>query len=630
MINLDSLEIKSNADKVFNVIKQLELDILEEIDKICRKNKIEYSIGGGTMLGAIRHGGFIPWDDDIDIELTAENYEKLIEACKKDLNTKKYTLLTNETNPKFNDFPAKILLKNTIARSKSARNANLPLTLCVDIFKLDNMPNDFEKRKEIAHKLFNLRQCMFCKTYNNITFLKDPNDRQGKNLKYIKYVSRPALYKKIKKLEKQCNELYKDSDYLYDNCIYHVGYYGEPNFDKTGYEDVKFENLTVRKFKQHHEYLCNLFGDDYMEMPPVESRMTHHNYVEFDLGPYAKMYDLPDDYEKYMINSLDGDRLSRMKNLCLDMLDEVDRICKKYDIKYFLSGDDLIFKAKNIEEMSNLWRKDVGILMDFNNLKKFNSVVENELDEKYFYQTEETDSEYFYAYPKIRLKDTYLKDKRLVPAKINEGLWINIGIMVNAPNDPVESENYYKQIKSINSDIELKCLFDEVRTRNLKRKKISIRRSVIRSQIKKHRKAKRINELKNVSLKELKEKRKKLYNKYENINTDYVVDISTTMLNMNRIKKEYFSEGKRDTLLGHVYNFPSNYKAICNDFLNIFPNREKKYDILFEMKNTEKDKYDEAVNKGTEKFLININKKHPSFNLSIYDIDEYKLSVLDL
>ena len=142
MIDLTDLEIKTSTDKILHAVKQLELQILEEVDRICRKNNIEYSISGGTMLGAIRHGGFIPWDDDIDIELTAKNYDRLIKACKKDLDKEKYFLLTHESYPRFNDFPAKIILKNTITRSKSAKKADLPLTLCVDIFKLDYMPND--------------------------------------------------------------------------------------------------------------------------------------------------------------------------------------------------------------------------------------------------------------------------------------------------------------------------------------------------------------------------------------------------------------------------------------------------------------------------------------------------------
>lgn len=626
MIDLTDLEIKTSTDKILHAVKQLELQILEEVDRICRKNNIEYSISGGTMLGAIRHGGFIPWDDDIDIELTAKNYDRLLEACKKELDKDKYFLLTHESCPKFNDFPAKIILKNTLTRSKSAKKADLPLTLCVDIFKLDYMPNDFEKRKEISHKLFNLRQCMLCKTYDNITFLKDPNDRKGKNLFNVKYVSRNSLYKKIKKIENKCNKKYNNSDYLYDNCIYHVGYYGEPNFDKIGYEDVQFEGLTVRKFKQHHEYLCNLFGDDYMEMPPVENRVTHHNYIEFDLGKYAQEYDLPQDYEKYMIDFLNADRLIHMKNLCLDMLDEIDRICNKYNIKYFLSGDDIIYKAEDIEEMCKLWRKDVCVFMDRDNLEKFNDVVESELDKKYFYQNSKTDPEYIFYYPKIRLKGTYLRDRTLVPANINEGLWVNIGIIVNTSNDKNESKKYYEELRQINEDMKYKCLYDDIRTNNLKnmknindKEKIEFRK----------RKIKRIQELKNITLEELLQKREDLYRKYENEDTKYVVEISTTMLKATQIKKEDIDNGIIDTLLGRKYNFPKNYKSISNTIKEEIPERAKKYKKLKYIKENEPERYQKAVDIGAKNFLIKLNKKYSSFNLSSYDVEEYMLSVLD-
>ena len=79
--------------------KQSELDILAFIDSFCKKNNIDYFINYGTLIGAIRHKGFIPWDDDIDISMTRENYERFIQLFKREQS--KYKILTLETDERY-------------------------------------------------------------------------------------------------------------------------------------------------------------------------------------------------------------------------------------------------------------------------------------------------------------------------------------------------------------------------------------------------------------------------------------------------------------------------------------------------------------------------------------------------
>ena len=107
----------------------VELDILNEFDRICRKYNIKYSLDGGTLLGAVRHKGFIPWDDDIDVSMSRENYNKFLEVQKKELKKSKYYVDSMETNDNNFTLYAKMKRKNTtysdITSNRSIEEQNI-------------------------------------------------------------------------------------------------------------------------------------------------------------------------------------------------------------------------------------------------------------------------------------------------------------------------------------------------------------------------------------------------------------------------------------------------------------------------------------------------------------------------
>ena len=105
MVNLD--------DKQLRQLQLIELEMLLEVDRICRKNQINYTITGGTLLGAVRHKGFIPWDDDADVALLRDEYERFCDACEKDLDKEKFFLQNWETDKNFNSGYAKLRRNNT-------------------------------------------------------------------------------------------------------------------------------------------------------------------------------------------------------------------------------------------------------------------------------------------------------------------------------------------------------------------------------------------------------------------------------------------------------------------------------------------------------------------------------------
>ena len=92
--------IKTNRDKTLNALQKIELEGLKEIDRICRKYNIKYSLGGGTCLGQVRHGEIIPWDDDIDVDMTAENYDKFMKVAPIELDENAFFLRCRKTDKK--------------------------------------------------------------------------------------------------------------------------------------------------------------------------------------------------------------------------------------------------------------------------------------------------------------------------------------------------------------------------------------------------------------------------------------------------------------------------------------------------------------------------------------------------
>ena len=143
--------------------KKIELDILSYIDDFCQKNNIEYFINYGTLIGAVRHKGFIPWDDDIDISMTRENYDKFIEYYKNDKS--KYKLLALETNKHyFNNF-AKIV-DSTTRIDNTRIYKSYPSGIFIDIFPMDSFSD--KKIVDICYVLESFKLLSFSKRKNII------------------------------------------------------------------------------------------------------------------------------------------------------------------------------------------------------------------------------------------------------------------------------------------------------------------------------------------------------------------------------------------------------------------------------------------------------------------------------
>ena len=257
-----------------NEIKKIEIGILKYIDDICKKNNIEYCLTGGSLIGAIRHGGFIPWDDDIDILLTSENCKKLKNAIEKDDNYR-YKLLTHETqNDYFYPF-FKVVDTYTIMEEKRFKKIE-NYGVYIDVFSIYNCPNDDRKRKKFYNKIKRLKQLIFyyaLKNPFNSTLIK--NILKIPIVVYARIIGINKILNKFEKL--QMKYQYQNSEYMLSNWPTY-GYEHEilkSEDINSGVTYHKFENIEALIPNNYDTILRTVYGN-YMQLPPKEKQITNH------------------------------------------------------------------------------------------------------------------------------------------------------------------------------------------------------------------------------------------------------------------------------------------------------------------------------------------------------------------
>lgn len=261
-------------------LKKAQIMITKEIKRICEANNINYFLDAGSMLGAVRHKGFIPWDDDIDIGMLKEDYERFIQIAPKQLNNM-FFLDNYELDSNYGLVFSKVKLKNTIYKEKLGSETSEHQEIFVDIFAYFYRPENKFLRFIQTNSMRILGQVFMAQS--GFKLWKSSNNK----IKYIpilmisKLFSRKQIYKKIDKLYNKCknsNIVGVHDGYSYKYWNYNISYLKE-------FIDVKFENETFRIPRNYHEILSKVYGDDYMKLPPIEKR-RNHEILELDLGPY--------------------------------------------------------------------------------------------------------------------------------------------------------------------------------------------------------------------------------------------------------------------------------------------------------------------------------------------------------
>lgn len=265
--------------ELIDEVKKIELDMLIVFDKICRENNIKYFLGGGTFLGAVRHKGFIPWDDDIDVAMERSEYERFCQIAEKELPSDMH-LQNYHTEPNCGLVFAKIRKDGTVMSENYSHHIDMHQGVWIDIFPFDHVPNDSKKRQSLRKKVLVLKNLYIIKCgYNN------PHPESlAYRIAYAVckvvnlFIPREWLIKKVD-ANVRCLQNQK-TDYLFP----YGGAY--PNKDTTPailldeYEEYDFEGHKFMSLKDYDAYLSQLYGN-YMELPPVDKRVGGmHNLYE--------------------------------------------------------------------------------------------------------------------------------------------------------------------------------------------------------------------------------------------------------------------------------------------------------------------------------------------------------------
>lgn len=266
-------------------VKNAQLDLMIELDRICKKYEIPYFMIGGTLIGAIRHDGFIPWDDDIDVGMLWEHYDKLRQACEKELDPA-YELHDWHTDPHSPHPFYKLKIKGTHYHEEISGDSKMDDGIFIDIFPFDNAPDSNFARKVQSVERNVLRKIILVRCGFALGKGSAIKEAIYKLLRFLSCIrSVPAWKRSYEKMRTRYNR-------TQTRCVANIcGAYAyekecQPREVMTDVTDHVFEGRSFRVPVHYHTYLHDCYGD-YMQLPPEEKRVGIHNITNIDLGDYA-------------------------------------------------------------------------------------------------------------------------------------------------------------------------------------------------------------------------------------------------------------------------------------------------------------------------------------------------------
>lgn len=257
------------SEEELKKIQNIQRELIAEVDRICKKHGIVYNMVGGTMLGAIRHQGYIPWDDDADIGFLRTEYEKFRKVCEIELDSEKYYIQDLRETDGYRWGYGKLRRKNTEFVRLNQEHMPYEQGISIDLMPFDNVPDGW-----VAKRIHFLR----CFIYRKI-FWSEVGKYVEKNIckrflyKVVNYI---PIKKVLKSYQNFINQGNKKETMLVRILTFPTpkNVYG---YERKWYTDLvlySFDNMLLPGAKDYDGYLRTKYGD-YMKIPPIEKRKIH-------------------------------------------------------------------------------------------------------------------------------------------------------------------------------------------------------------------------------------------------------------------------------------------------------------------------------------------------------------------
>ncbi len=285
MSNLN--ETKSFSKKELRVLQLKSLEILLYFKKFCEENNLTFYLCGGCCIGAVRHKGFIPWDDDVDVFMPRNDYDKLPELWKEKADTEKYSYCHSDKNTNYRNLFATINDNHTTFIKTHQADLEINHGLVLDILPLDGYPKF--KIQRFFQVFWALVYSLFCAgvaplyhgRFLNILGKCILTVFKSKNIRFAIW---KFAEKKMKKYDiSKCDNVTE----LCSGPYYMMKKYPKKAFEKVTYASFEGHNIPIPC--GYDEYLKTAFGD-YMKLPPAEKQVPHHDVVFYDLNNSYKNY----------------------------------------------------------------------------------------------------------------------------------------------------------------------------------------------------------------------------------------------------------------------------------------------------------------------------------------------------
>lgn len=263
-------------------LQKIQLNILIKVANFCDENNINYFLFGGTLLGAIRHEGFIPWDDDIDIAMTRDQYELFLK--KWDYSDTSLILQNKTSNPEIHHSYTKIRLLESSFIEQETEFSDFNKGIFIDVFPIDNFP----EKPNVIDKIL-----LFCRMYLMALSLHKAGykDMSNKAVKLIVSFSNIFLsIKLINFLNQKIMERYIKLESSYATSYTSGAGYYKHHIKKEIYEDlinINFENHNFKAPKKFDAYLKRVYGD-YMKLPTLDDQKSQHRVIKISVSEKIK------------------------------------------------------------------------------------------------------------------------------------------------------------------------------------------------------------------------------------------------------------------------------------------------------------------------------------------------------